>query len=194
MVSFLIYCESDGREEDIGMKEKIKAGLGMIGKAIKAGAKKIAAAVAAADTKTLVKFGIVFGTAIVTAAFIIKFLKDKKKSYHSSKNKTVVDEAINVNYNDPEKQDKLHPLMKSVKKVLKKDLKPRTKKASKNKKQEKSKKVFDKAAQEAYIKKVNKQFDQFLEDMAFEDEYRDEIEQLWGQDDDESLRSLWDEP
>lgn len=179
----------------VSLKDKIKAGMGFIKKAIKAGAKKIAAAVAAADTKTLLKFGVVFGTAIVTAALIVKFLRDKKKSYHSSKNKTVVDEAINVNYNDPDKQDKLHPLMKSVKKVLKKDLKPRTtKKSSKNKKQNKSKKVWDKAAQEAYVNRVNRQFDEFIKEKDFEHEYRDEIEELWNQEDNESLRSLWDEP
>lgn len=175
------------------MKAKIKTGLEMIGKAIKAGAKKIAKAINAADTKTLVKFGIVFGTAIVTAGFIIKFLRDKKKSYHSSKNKTVVDEAINVNYNDLDKQDKLHPLMKSVKKTLKKDLKPRKKKTYVNKKQKKAKKVFDKAAQDAYIKKVDESLDSFLKEAEFEDKYQKEINQLWSQDDNESLRSLWDE-
>lgn len=173
------------------MKRKIMSALSVVGGAIKKAGVKIAASVAAADTKTLIKFGVLIGVATVTAALIIKFLKDKKKSYHSEENRTVVDEAINVNYNDLDQQEKLHPLMKKVKKNLKKDLKPRKKVSGKDKKIAKAKKAFDSAA---YNEKMRRKFDQFLKDMAFEDEYEDEINALWGQEDDMSLRTIWDEP
>lgn len=178
----------------------IKSGIKAVGNAVKAGAKKIAKAIAAANTETLIKFGIVFGVGIVTSVLIIKFLKDKKKSYHSEENKTVVDEAININYNDVDNQEKLHPLMKKVKKNLNKDLKPRK---AINKKTLKAKKAFEKASEKAkqhqqeeteeeFIERSNREFDAFMKRMAFEQDYAEEINKLYSQEDNYNLRAVWE--
>lgn len=176
------------------MKIGIKKAIGVIGSAIKAGASKIVKAIVAADTATLMKFGILIGVSVVTVTLVFKFLRDKKNFCNSDENKTVVDEAININYNDLDQQDKLHPLMKKVKKNLKKDLKPRKQISKKDKKVAKSKKVFDDAAKKAYINRVNKKYDDFLKEMDFDREYQDEIRELWSQEDNMSLRTIWDEP
>ena len=88
---------------------------------------KILDAVAKADLGSLIKLGVVAGVTIGTLVLIFKFLRDKKKSYYDEAGKTPVDKTLELNYHDLRQQDKLHPMMKKVRKQLVKDLKPRRK-------------------------------------------------------------------
>lgn len=178
------------------IKEKLVKGLKAVGKAIKNNAAKIAKAIADAKVETLLKLGIVSGVAIAAAIVVLKFLNDKRKMYKSLKNKTTVDEAIDVNYADVKKQEKLHPLMKKVKKNLKKDLKPRKDKRyyEREKRSKKTKRVLDDAAIDALDKELYKEYVEFLNNLEFERAHRREIDSIYSQEDPYSLRTLWVTP
>ena len=107
---------------------------GKIGSTISKSVSQIADAVMKADLISLLKVGVVVGTGIATIVAIVRYIKQRKKVYANTQSKNVVDEALDLNYADVRKQDKLHPLMKKVRKNLTKDLKPRMKKSSSKKK------------------------------------------------------------
>jgi hypothetical protein len=109
---------------------------------------KIGEAVMGANLTSLIKVGAIAGASIAAIALVIKFIRDKKKMYKDESNKTVVDKSLDLNYRDARNRDKLHPLMKSVRKNLEKDLKPRK---SSGKKRRVKKDVI-----ERYSKKANK--------------------------------------
>jgi hypothetical protein len=88
-------------------------------------AKKIGKAIMAADVTHLVKAGILIGTAVVTVAVVVRFLKQKHDVYTNEENKSVVDRSLQLNYSDLRNSRELHPMMHKVQKRLTKDLKPR---------------------------------------------------------------------
>lgn len=106
---------------------KIKEVFPMLGKTIVSAAKRIGVAFLNANALSLIKFGIVAGTAAATIALIIKFIRDKRRSYTSEEGKSPVDKSLELNYRDAKNHDKLHPLMKKVRKQLIKDIKPKKK-------------------------------------------------------------------
>jgi len=88
---------------------------------------KVLEAVMKADLGGLIKLGILVGVSIGTIILIFKFLRDKKKAFFDEEGKDPVDKTLDLNYHDLRQQDKLHPMMKKVRKQLVKDLKPRRK-------------------------------------------------------------------
>ena len=91
-------------------------------KAIKVAAKKVVDAVMGASVVGLAKFGLIIGSAAAAVAFIVKFIKDRKKAYNDRSNMTTVDRSLELNYHDIRNQEELHPVMDKVKKALTKDL------------------------------------------------------------------------
>ena len=108
----------------------LKQFIGSLAKVLGKSAKAIAHAVMNAKLAGLIRLGILIGVSIATIIAIYKFIKMKKHVYTDESNKSVVDETLEVNYTDVRKQEKLHPMMKKVRKNLNKELKPRLKKDS----------------------------------------------------------------
>lgn len=111
----------------------VKDVLPMIGKTIVSAAKKVGEAILNADAVALGKFGIVVGVAAATVALVFKFIKDKKKAFTDEEGKSPVDKSLELNYQDARNQDKLHPMMKKVRKQLMKDIRPKRKNGKKYK-------------------------------------------------------------
>ena len=121
------------------VKEFISAVATALGKSVSA----IGKAIANANLAGLIRFGILIGVSISTIIVIFKFFKMKKEVYNDTSNKSVVDEALDLNYSDVRNQSKLDPLMKKVRKNLNKELKPRKKKHMKKKARKAQKKYYD---------------------------------------------------
>ena len=133
-------------------------------------AKAIAHAVMNAKLAGLIRLGILIGVSIATIIAIYKFIKMKKHVYTDESNKSVVDETLEVNYTDVRKQEKLHPMMKKVRKNLNKELKPRLKKdnvSGMSKKQRKAREKY-----QNYIKNL----DLHVEPSIYDDENYDVME------------------
>ena len=143
------------------VKELIKG----IVPAIKTGAKFVVNMFANAKIETIVKIGAGLGAAAVVAFGIVKFIKMKKEAFSDESNKSTVDDALEINFTDIRKHDKLNPLMKKVKKNIRKELKPRYKKSVKKNKKSKKEKYLD------FIKYFDMSFDEFKENY---DEYCEE--------------------
>jgi hypothetical protein len=103
----------------------VKEGLSKLAACLGSNFHKVGEAVMKADMIGLIKLGVVVGVSVAVLILIFKFLRDKKKSYHDESGKTPVDKSLELNFHDARNRDKLHPLMKKVKKNLTKDLKPR---------------------------------------------------------------------
>lgn len=110
-----------------------KEGLNQIAECLKRNFHKVIKAIMKADLGGLIKLGVMIGVSVGTLILIFKFLRDKKKSYHDEKGKDPVDKTLDLNYHDLRQQDKLHPMMKKVRKQLVKDLKPRRRNGGKRK-------------------------------------------------------------
>jgi len=114
------------------MMAAAKAGLAKIVAALGGGMSAIWAAIQGAGLIGLIKVGLIAGVSIAVIVLIFKFLKNKWDMYTNKNNETVTTAALGRNYADVREQDKLHPLMKDVKKNLRKDLKPKKKKGHKH--------------------------------------------------------------
>lgn len=126
--------------------------------------------IANAKIETVAKAGVGIGAAVAAVVGVVKFVKMKKESFYDESNKSTVDDALEINFADVRNQERLHPLMKKVKKNLKKDLKPRykksAKKSSKNSKEKSSKeKYFD------FVKGFDMTFEEFKDNY---DKYHEE--------------------
>lgn len=152
------------RKEDMAMT--IKDAIKGIGPAIKKVAKAMVNWIVNAKIESVAKVGVGVGAAVAAVIGIVKFVKMKKESYYDETHKSTVDDALELNFADVRNQERLHPLMKKVKKNLKKDLKPRYKKSAKKKKEKNSKeKYLD------FIKGFDMSFDEFKDNY---DEYKKE--------------------
>lgn len=140
------------------VKEVIKG----IGPAIKTGVKAMITWLANAKIESVAKVGVGVGAAVAAVFGIVKFVKMKKETYHDESNKSTVDDALEINFADVRNQERLHPLMKKVKKNLKKDLKPRYKKSAKKQKKSKKEDYLD------FIKNCDMSFEEFVDNY---DEY-----------------------
>ena len=105
------------------VQEFVKA----VGAALGKSAAAIYKAIMSAKLSALIRFGIVIGVSIATVIAIFRYLKMKKDIFNDKSKKSVVDEALELNYSDVRSQSELHPLMKKVRKNLTKELKPRKK-------------------------------------------------------------------
>lgn len=196
------------------MKEAIKLGLKKLASVMKVSVSKVLDAIAGANYMGLIRLGIIAGVSIAVIILIFKFIRDKKRTYKDPKNKTVVDEALELNYHDRDNQKKLNPLMHKVEKQLKKDLKPKRKRHEKRRsgksysqimrdeearrlsagrfKNEAEKIQYEKDLKEA-SERVNQMYLDFLEDQEAK-----RIREKWlGEkpldDDPCSLMNLWDD-
>lgn len=147
----------------MSVKELIKSLPGMVKDLfIKVGTK-----IANAKVETIVKLSVSLGLSVAVVLFILKFLKDKKASYTDENEKTLVDEALEINYNDIRKQKKLHPLMNKVVDELESELKPRTK--SMTKKARTAKEELSKIQKDVNKRKLKREYNEFLDNMEYED-------------------------
>lgn len=147
----------------MSVKELIKSLPGMVKDLfIKVGTK-----IANAKVETIVKLSVSLGLSVAVVLFILKFLKDKKASYTDENEKTLVDEALEINYNDIRKQKKLHPLMNKVVDELESELKPRTK--SMTKKARAAKEELSKIQKDVNKRKLKREYNEFLNNMEYED-------------------------
>jgi hypothetical protein len=118
------------------VQEFVKA----VGAALGKSASAIYKAIMNAKLSALIRFGIVIGVSVVTVIAIFRYLKMKKHVFTDKSKKSVVDEALELNYADVRNQSELHPVMKKVRKNLTKELKPRKKHHSSKKAQKERKK------------------------------------------------------
>ena len=184
-----------------------------LGEALGKSAKAVIKAIANANFLTICKFALLIGVSVAVVMLVWKFFKDKKKMYTDENNKSVVDKALEVNYNDQRNQSKLNPLMKKVKKNLKKDIKPRYKKNAKQR--IKNRKEFDEYLKKIereenerrnrpivskyghdypetpYQKRIADKLEKFFEDMEREEEIR-KWEYAHPYPDNGDLRRVWD--
>lgn len=133
------------------IKEMIKG----LWPAIKTGAKAVATWFVNAKIESVAKVGVGLGATVAAIYGIIKFVKMKKASYYDDSNKSTVDDALEINFADIRHQERLHPVMKKVKKNLKKELKPRYKKSVNNKKKSKKENYLN------FIKGFDMSFEEF---------------------------------
>lgn len=172
-------------ERSMSVKELIKN----IPSILKAMAKKIGTSIANAKVETLIKVGLSLGLTIAVVLFVIKFLKDKKASYTDENEKTIVDEALEMNFHDIRRQKKLHPLMNKVVDELEDELKPR--KRSMTKKARNAKEELDKIQKNVAKRKLKREYNDFLSYMKYEDDMFEAGFEYDDIPDNDSLVGLW---
>ena len=163
------------------VKEMFKA----LGATLKSCGKKIVTAFLNAKPATIGKIGLFVGAGVAGVALLLKFLKDKRRMYKNAKKSTATSEAVNVNYNNSEKAEELHPAMKKIKERLRKGIKPRKVRSSKRRNAKKSEERFKRPSMDDFdLERELRFFNMYREvDMAVD--YDDEGE------DDQDLVYLW---
>ena len=148
-------------------------------------------AILKADLVSLIKFGIVAGVGIATIVLIFKFIRDKKKSYSNEEDTSLVDRALELNFNDLRQQEELHPLMKKVHKAMNKELKPRKVKSSKRKslKRKRNKDIIEQLLERRRSRTINDELDKFLASIPEMEEFEREVVKYPANC---TLRNVWD--
>ena len=83
-----------------------------------------------AKAENILKASLFIGGILITFVLYMKALRDKQKMYRDNSRKSVVDDALGLNYADCENHEHLNPLLKKIKKSF--NGKKRKKKSHKN--------------------------------------------------------------